>query len=291
MNKMKISLFFVVFTLVSYAVNSCTIVALSDGKTVLVGNNEDFRNTSTHYWSIPASKSEYGRICFGFDIKNHLATCGGVNDQGLFIDGCSVDPPDSPTGYIPEEGKKRFRGNLEEYVLANCSSLKDVKKVFNTFNVGLLSRGKWLVAEKSGASMVVEWWDGKIQFLNRKKKYQIATNFTRSKYLSGNIPCHRYRIVDKLLKNSSGYSLDLMRKLLSITHLGGGRGISTTLFSYICDLKNGNIYIYNFHNFEDVRRINIHEELKKGKKSHSILSLFPYETFAEKLYKLIQKNS
>jgi tetratricopeptide (TPR) repeat protein len=61
--------------------------------------------------------------------------------------------------------------------------------------------------------------------------------------------------------------------------------MTATLYSYICDLKKGEIYIYYFHNFEDGVKINLQEELNKGERFHSIVSLFPYETFASKRYK------
>jgi tetratricopeptide (TPR) repeat protein len=61
--------------------------------------------------------------------------------------------------------------------------------------------------------------------------------------------------------------------------------MTSTIYSYICDLKKGDIYVYNFHNFEDVVKISLEEELKKGERFHPISSLFPYETFAAKRYR------
>ena len=43
--------------------------------------------------------------------------------------------------------------------------------------------------------------------------------------------------------------------------------------------------IYNFHNFEDVVKVNLHEELRKGECIDTIASLFPYETFAQRRYR------
>ena len=63
-----------------------------------------------------------------------------------------------------------------------------------------------------------------------------------------------------------------------------GAGFST-LYSYICDLNKGDIYVYNFHNFDNDAKINIFEELKKGQNSYSISSLFPYETYAVQQFK------
>jgi tetratricopeptide (TPR) repeat protein len=84
-------------------------------------------------------------------------------------------------------------------------------------------------------------------------------------------PCTRYRIADKMLKNAAGVSLDLVRAVLSATHQ---EGQYPTVYSNICDLKNGIVYLYNFHNFEEVRPFHLEEELKKGNTSYDIPSLF-----------------
>jgi len=256
----------------------------AQGNKVLAGNNEDYKFPFTSVWFIPSSDGEYGRVCFGFKFsETYLAPCGGMNDQGLFIDGNSV--PSSQTGWKPEEGKERFPGNLEAYLLAHCATVDDVIAFFNEYNVGILSRGKSVAADKNGNSVVVECSKGKVQFLRRSGNYQISTNFVQSNYQPGSYPCHRYNLAEKIFSGSDNYSVDLIRRILSATHFDGYRGTSITLYSYICDLGKGDVYIYNFHNFEDVVKLNIHQELKKGKKAYSIVSLFPYETFAEKVFK------
>lgn len=67
---------------------------VANGKIVLAGNNEDWRNPKTKIWFIPASNGEYGRVCVGFD---DMSAQGGMNDQGLFIDANAL----SPTGWEP----------------------------------------------------------------------------------------------------------------------------------------------------------------------------------------------
>jgi tetratricopeptide (TPR) repeat protein len=61
------------------------------------------------------------------------------------------------------------------------------------------------------------------------------------------------------------------------------RSLKSTI-SNICNLKNGIVYLYNFHNFEDVVTINLKEELKKGKRIHEISSLFPYTSHWHKIF-------
>jgi tetratricopeptide (TPR) repeat protein len=51
-----------------------------------------------------------------------------------------------------------------------------------------------------------------------------------------------------------------------------------TVYSNICDLKNGIFYLYNFHNFEEVVKFKLEEELKKGRKVYDIPSLFSIKT-------------
>jgi len=60
---------------------------------------------------------------------------------------------------------------------------------------------------------------------------------------------------------------------------------STTLYSYIHDLVRGDVYIYNFHNYDHVVKLNIHEELKKGEHTVLISSLFPYKTYAAESFR------
>jgi tetratricopeptide (TPR) repeat protein len=78
-----------------------------------------------------------------------------------------------------------------------------------------------------------------------------------------------------MLKNAEDVSLDLVRAVLSATHQ---EGQYPTVYSNICDLRNGILYLYNFHNFEEVVQFNLEEELKKGKKVYDIPSLFSIKT-------------
>jgi len=69
--------------------------------------------------------------------------------------------------------------------------------------------------------------------------------------------------------------------LFSATHAEGNY---PTTYSNIYDLKNGEVYVYNFHNFEDVVKLNLKEELKKGKRIQEVSSLFPRITNAHRIF-------
>ena len=257
--------------------DACTIVMVSRGDTAPVGNNEDWTYPFNKIWVVPATEKEYGRICFGFafDLVGRF-TSGGMNDQGLFIDGNGLP---LSTGWKPIDGKPTFKGIVEDHILAHCASVEEAIQFFQENNVPNLKTGRFPIADKSGASVIVEWSNGKTQFLRKNGDYQISTNFVASNYQPGNYPCYRYKMAARILSKKNPCSIDTIREILSATRfLSSG---SVTLFSNICDLKTGDIYIYNFHHFEDVVKINLHDELKKGKKSYYIPRLFSYIPFAQ----------
>jgi len=254
--------------LVPNSADGCTIVMVAKGKIILAGNNEDWKNPKTKIWFTPASDGEYGRVCVGFD--DGFAQ-GGMNDQGLFIDANAL----SPTGWKAEENKPMFRGALVEKILATCATVEDTIALFDKYNVSGLARAKFPIADRTGASMVVEYGKGQVQYVRKSGAYQISTNFVITNVKNENYPCTRYRISDKMLKDADDILLELVRAILSATHQ---EGQYPTVYSNICDLKNGDIYIYNFHNFEEVVKFNLEEELKKGKKSYDLPSLFSIKT-------------
>jgi tetratricopeptide (TPR) repeat protein len=246
----------------------CTIVMVANGKIVLAGNNEDWKNPITKIWFIPASNGEYGRVCVGFD---DMFAQGGMNDQGLFIDANAL----GPTGWKPVEGKPTFQGELLDSILAQCATVEDAIVLCDKYNIPGLARARFPIADRRGASAVVEYGQGKVQYVRKTGVYQIATNFVISNVKGEDYPCTRYRIADKMLKNADDISVDLVRAVLSATHQ---EGQYPTVYSNICDLKNGILYLYNFHNFEEVVQFNLGAELEKGRKIYDIPSFFSVKT-------------
>ncbi len=253
---------------------ACTMVMVAKGEVMLAGNNEDWRNPNTKIWAYPASKGKYGRVCFGFDDGY---TQGGMNDQGLFIDANAL----SPTGWKSDPHKPNFRGNLMDHILAHCATVDEAIAFFKKYNFPSLARAKFPLADGKGDSAVVEWGQGKLQCIKRTGRYQVSTNFVQSNFKPQDYPCARYRMADKILGSTDSASVDLVRSVLSATH---NEYKYPTLYSYICDLKNKKINLYNFHNFEEVVVIDLAKELKKGKQTYDIPSLFKVKTQAARMF-------
>jgi len=242
----------------------CTIVMAARNGLVLAGNNEDRNHPQTIVTFVPASGKYYGRIVFGYD---DAPVQGGMNDQGLFIDGNAL----APTGWQPEPGKPTFRGNIMMVILATCATCEEVEAFFNKSNFPALGQARFPVADRTGASMVVEYGHGRVQFVRSDTWYQVATNFVMSNVKDGNYPCWRYRAADKILSGAKELSVELIRNVLEKAHQEGN---SLTVYSNICDLKQGTIHVYNLRNFEEVVVMNLAEELKKGQRRIDLPSLF-----------------
>jgi len=256
----------------------CTIIYASDGKIALAGNNEDCGRPYGNIWFLPAEKGKFGRVYFGWRINDVRYPQGGMNDKGLFFDGATAE-----NVVVPRDSSKiPYDGSLILKAMEECSTVEEVLKLYDRYDVSGPWNGHYLIGDRFGNSAIIE-----PQTIIRKKgKYQIATNFFQSKTKPENSTCERYHIASELFEKSENISVDLFRRILNAVHWEDYSGSMTaTIYSNICDLKKGEIYIYYFHDFEDVVKINLQEELKKGERFHSISSLFPYETFAAKRYK------
>jgi len=243
---------------------NCTIVMTAREGLILAGNNEDRNHPETKVTFIPATEKYHGRIVFGFDDS---PIQGGMNDQGLFMDGNRV----SPTNWQPEPGKPNFGGSVILFLLGTCATCDDVMNFFENHNVPGLEQARFPIADRTGASMIVEYGQGKTQFITSDTWYLISTNFIMSDIKNDNYPCWRYITADKILSDADELNLALIRKVLKETSQEGG---SLTVYSNIYDLKNGIIYLYNLRDFDEAVVIELAEELEKGQRQIDLSSLF-----------------
>ena len=261
----------------------CTIIYASDGRTALAGNNEDWTNPFPIIWFLPAEDGRFGRVYFGFQniwpMTEWPQREGGMNEKGLFFDFAGAEPVD-----VPHDPNKPniWKPLLMSKVMEECSSVDEALKLFTEYNCEGRWNGHYLIGDRFGNSAIIE----PFTFIRKSRKYQVATNFFQSKIDPETSTDARYRLASELFEESDTISVSLFRRILDDTHAEDyGGSWNVTLYSYICDLTSGDVYIYNFHNYDNVAKLNIHDELKKGKHTHLISSLFPYETYAARQYK------
>ena len=254
---------FLVLSLLSIQVHlfGCTGIYMKGPDRILIGNNEDGSNPETRIWTIPGENGSYGRLYFGY---NDLSAQGGINEVGLWFDafGLPANNPGSVKGEI-------YPGDLQDLLMAKCATTEDVRRLLGKYNRSQMSRYQWMFGDREGNCMIVE----ADTIIPMQGDHQVITNFRQSQYPEGNgYECNRYQIACSMLEKDPYPDPDAMRNILSAVH---SEGQDVTQYSYIADLTAGTVYIYHFHNFENVVVLNLRDELAKGKAVYRLPELFP----------------
>jgi hypothetical protein len=158
--------------------------------------------------------------------------------------------------------------HLFEEVIATSSTVEQAQQLLGRYSLDGLQTSQLFFGDRFGHSLII---DGDT-VLPIEGKYQVAANFRQAEYPAPPYPSDRYNLAASMLAENASYSVDLFRQILDAVHQEGD---FPTQYSQVYDLKNGLIYLYQFHDFEHVVVINIAEELAKGPHSAAIASLFP----------------
>ena len=260
---------------------ACTAFMMSDGESVLVGNNEDYKIPYTRVWFVPAENERYGRVYFGYD---NWSPQGGMNDQGLFFDFFLTKKLEIKLS----KGKPKFPGPMIDTMLAELATVEEVLDMFSQYNLEWMSKGQMFIVDKSGDAAIIEG----DEVIRKSGSYQVVTNFRLSKIPENQRPCEwpawscsRYKKAEKMLAQSNTVTVDHFRDILKATHRGPYNMIARTLYSNIYDLKKGLVYLYYLHNFDKEVVLDLSEELKKGRHYYELPSLFGKElTYDRKVY-------
>jgi hypothetical protein len=255
---------------------ACTGFFSSKDDLMLVGNNKDWFDPFTQYRVIPGNEKQYGVIYFGFD---GYFSVGGMNEQGLFFDRYATPVLE----VINSKNKNKFNGNLFEKVMKECATVEEALKLISDYNLEFTRTLQFFLADKTGNSAIIEG----DEITRKKGNYQIVTNFRQSKTKIADYSCWRYTIVDWALKKNDPISIDLFKKLLKETSHSGEH---PTQYSNIFDLKNGIVYLYQFHDFDHVFKIDLKEELKKGDHAYWLSSVFPKNDSKDSYIKIYVKE-
>jgi hypothetical protein len=261
-------------TISNQAPESCTILTASQGDKVLFGNNEDWINPNTYYWTVPPTNDNFGVVYFGFD---NFWPQGGINEKGLAYDVNAL--PKSPLNPHPELPKVDypFYENLKKY-----STVEEVIKAVQSYSWESAWRAQLHVADRTGDAVVISAGpDGEIAFTRKQKEngFLVSTNFNLANRANGRYPCIRYDIATEMLgkvNNEEKLTVEYIQSLLNAVHQEGPS--VNTVYSNIFDLKKGIIYLYHSHQFDEVVQLNVSNELAKAPSRIRIEDLFSQET-------------
>ena len=240
--------FLLICLVMHHPLPACTFVTMAKNGTVLVGYNEDFLELRTKVWFLPPMKGTHGCMLWGFDRAIYPFQ-GGTNDRGLFVD---LNALTISSGWRADPRKADLNTDMDltEYIMKNMATADETIDFFQKYNIDL-SNIMITIADAKGKSVIFDWANGQLKIIQKEKSYQVCTNDLLA---PTGIPFHhsdnRWMIAEKILRNQTTPSVDLMRRVLSATC--AQFDFTTTLYSTICDLVNKKVYLYHFHNYEEV---------------------------------------
>lgn len=272
---MKTLAVLLVLILAAPTLHACTGFVFSDGKTVYAGGNEDFRSKDFHIWfEPPMDDDEYGSVFIGYPLwGGEYHAFHGMNTAGLYHDSFGGARKElQGMKKLPEYDGAR---SLHEDVMMKNATVEEAIDFMADYYHVLYETDMSLFGDATGNAAVKE---GDV-VVGKTGDFMVLTNFMLSKTDSPMTACDRYRIATEML-NEGERGFDLARAILSNTH---NEGPWSTKYSVICDLTDKIMYIYYFHDFEDVYVLDLEEELELGRRQFPLKDLFS-EKFQEKAW-------
>ncbi|REC75608.1 hypothetical protein DRF60_15515 [Chryseobacterium elymi] len=255
----------VLIILLSYnnTLKACTIFSCSRGGESFVAANEDDVTPFTRIWYNPPTKDRYGSVCFG---APDMQAAAAMNEHGLFYDFAAANYDLSKLNL-----KNPYKGDLMWEILGKCKTVKEAMVILKKYDYAISAKA--LLADKEGNSIVIT--PGGI--IEKNGDFQVNSNCNM---INGKLSCRRPDIANEMLSSSKENNIDFLKNILDKTHQ---EGELNTLYSTICDLKKGIIYVYLFHDYNTVYKIDLKSELKKGYHIENLADHFPipfaYEIF------------
>ncbi|MCD4793707.1 MAG: hypothetical protein K8R54_10760 [Bacteroidales bacterium] len=249
--------------LINVQLYACTVFTSTNSKRTLVGSNEDYKKRNSQIWFIPAKNGRYGHALFGYGSSLQA----GINEKGLFWDGLRAYPYVDITN---DSNKLDIGGNILYKILEECSTVDEVIKLFKKYYWEGFRLSQIIVVDKTGESAIITCHNNKLTVTRKLNDYQVCTNFRIScnedmeNFHWHNIGSGRYKKATKQLKKQE-LSVENYFSILNTTHQNNI--FTKTIYSTVSDLNSGDIYISINGDFSKIHKINIHEELKRGKHS------------------------
>jgi hypothetical protein len=229
------------------------------------------------------SDPEYGLIAFELFCEEkgneHVSLLGGMNEKGLAFGSSGL--PETPINSHPERLYSNSSENFYLKILRECSSVTCVIEMVENADLESM-KGQYHFADKTGNAVVISAGkNGELAFTKKDggDGYLVSTNFNLANPDHGRYPCWRYDTATHMLEEKHTFTLDYFISILDAIHIEGKS--ANTIFSYVFDLRTGDVYIYYFHQFEEFYKTNVPNELADshyGNHGVPLPDLFSQET-------------
>lgn len=233
------------------SIHACTIFTLTDTNRALFCNNEDWKDPQTRIWFGPSSRGlwwktkRYGCAYVGFG--NGWAQ-GGLNTEGVAFDWVA--------GYKErwqrDPKMKSTKGNPAERMLESCATIEEAVAFFQRHWEPSFSYAKILIADRTGASVIIGAADGQLDIKPAKQSRGFG---------------YGGQVVGRMLAEIPAPTLANAAKILQAARQ---QGQYATKYSNVFDLRSGDIFLFRFPDQPDAVKLNLAEELKKGRHFYDI---------------------
>lgn len=226
---------------------------------------------------IVENSKPYGAVYFATSWEDiTLLKQTGINDQGLSYD-CNWIPATSLNSHpeLPSAGEWVVTSLMKE-----CATISDVLK--NAFRYDISDWGgspmdyQVHFADDTGDAVIIHpGTDGELNYTRKSEGdgFLVSTNFNLVDPQPRVYPCRRYETATEMLEkinSEEDLTVEYARSILEAVHL-------ESVYSTIYDLPKRQIYLYFFHQFDNVVILDVAEELAKGDRTFLITELFPHE--------------
>jgi hypothetical protein len=218
---------------------ACTVFVLTDATHALFCNNEDWSDINSRIWFEPAGQGFFGAVYVGFE---NGWIQGGLNTEGLAFDWVAPFSED----WEPDPRSATIRGNPSRRMLETCAAVKDAIAFYRTHNERAFFYSKILVADKTGASAIIGFSDGqlKVEQDHRSRGFGVGR-----------------RTLNAALARQPDPTVAEGFKILRECRQTGQYA---TKYSNTYDLRSSEIFLYPLPNSDDLVKLNLSAELKKG---------------------------
>ena len=265
----SISILFTTLILLSSTTSiACSGFMVKNGENVLIGHNKDWWNPETTMYVYPTEENIHGRMFFEITFphpfnSNYRVLAGGMNDQGLCFE--SFVTPFNLASF--ELFKPPLFKNPVDKLMQEYSTVEEVIAFIESHNLFflnyILAFGQIFVADQTGDAVIIEG----DELIRINGDYQICTNFLQSNPSLGNYPCWRYEYLTNAFEQNTSLSVPYFTSLLEYVQI-------YPQYSWIFNPNNLSLYVYHFHDFDQLIHFDLNKEFTKNAYSFELATLF-----------------
>ena len=180
--------------------------------------------------------------------------CDGINEKGVAIASLSV-----PNAEAPYDSHKITLNisTATRLVLDKAATVDEAVELLQKYNIYFSYdiASHYLIADASGKSVLVEYYDNELQIVETDSNYQIASNFIAYNGVNiggGGTEFKRYNTVEKeILDNNGVLNEDDAVSLLAEVGVRDG-DIDNLQWSAVYNLTTGEVHFFSHRNTDNV---------------------------------------